>query len=235
MRAASARRGGAEATAKARKVREALDVADQRERIEPITLTGEKIRLTPLRREDAEGLALACDDGALFRSEVTLIPPPAQMDDFVRSALEKRDSGLELPFVVTEIATDAVIGMTRYRNIDLQHRKVEIGSTWYAQSRQGSGVNDDAKYLLMRHAFETLGCVRVEFKTDVLNARSRAALRGIGAIEEGVMRQEMIMPNGRLRDSVYFSVLDREWPAVKARLEARRARKIGKCLAESVK
>ena len=144
-----------------------------------------------------------------------------QMRDYIAAALDAMADGTALPFVIVEKATDTVVGSTRYANIDRRHRKLEIGWTWLAKPFQRTAVNSTAKFLMLRHAFEVLGCIRVELKTDVLNTRSRSAILRIGAREEGVLRHHMITDAGRVRDTVFFSVLDREWPEVKARLEAR--------------
>lgn len=125
-----------------------------------------------------------------------------------------------MPFAIVELASGTVVGSTRYGNIDRANRRVEIGWTWIGRPWQRTAVNTESKYLLLRHAFETLGCIRVEFKTDALNERSRQALLRIGAKEEGIFRSHVVTSTGRIRDSVYFSIIDREWPAVKTRLEA---------------
>ena len=140
---------------------------------------------------------------------------------YIALALAERDAGRALPFATVDRATGRVIGSTRYMAIEPTHRRVEIGSTWLGRAWQGTAANTEAKYLMLRHAFETLGCVRVELKTDALNERSRAAIRRIGAREEGTLRQHMITVSGRIRDTVYYSVLDSEWPEIKAELERR--------------
>jgi RimJ/RimL family protein N-acetyltransferase len=143
------------------------------------------------------------------------------MAGYIETALEEQERGVSLPFALIEKATRRVVGSTRYGNIDGAHHRVEIGWTWVAREWQRTAVNTEAKYLLLRHAFETLGCIRVELKTDSLNERSRTAILRIGAREEGIFRNHMITASGRVRHSVYFSVVDSEWPAVKARLESR--------------
>jgi RimJ/RimL family protein N-acetyltransferase len=142
------------------------------------------------------------------------------MAAYIKTALDEQKRGVSLPFALIEKATGRAIGSTRYGNIDRTHHRVEIGWTWVARDWQRSVVNTEAKYLLLRHAFETLGCIRVELKTDSLNERSRAAILRIGAREEGILRNHMITACGRIRHSVYFSIVDSEWPAVKARLES---------------
>jgi RimJ/RimL family protein N-acetyltransferase len=148
------------------------------------------------------------------------------MRAYVEEAVRLGEAGLALPFAIVEKATGTLVGSTRFANIDHANRRLEIGWTWVARAWQRTAVNTEAKLLLLTHAFETLGAIRVEFKTDATNATSRAALARIGATEEGILRHHMIAPGGRLRDSVYFSVLLPEWPSVKARLEARMKRGI---------
>ncbi|MBA2315299.1 MAG: GNAT family N-acetyltransferase, partial [Chloroflexi bacterium] len=138
----------------------------------------------------------------------------------LETALANREAGTELPFVTVERATGRPIGSSRYLNIALEHRRLEIGWTWVARAWQGRGANREAKLLMLEHAFEALGCLRVEFKTDALNERSRAALLGIGATFEGVFRKHMLMPDGRNRDSAWYSITDDDWPDVRARLRA---------------
>jgi RimJ/RimL family protein N-acetyltransferase len=142
------------------------------------------------------------------------------MGAYIDTALEEQKRGVSLPFALIEKATGRAIGSTRYGNIDRTHRRAEIGWTWVALEWQRTAVNTEAKYLLLRHAFETLGCIRVELKTDSLNERSRAAILRIGAQEEGTFRNHMITASGRIRHTAYFSIVDSEWPAVKARLES---------------
>jgi RimJ/RimL family protein N-acetyltransferase len=152
------------------------------------------------------------------------IPVPVrtaeEMGAYIDTALEEQKRGVSLPFALIERATGRAIGSTRYGNVDRAHRRAEIGWTWVAREWQRTAVNTEAKYLLLRHAFETLGSIRVELKTDSLNERSRAAILRIGAQEEGIFRNHMITASGRIRHTVYFSIVDSEWPAVKARLES---------------
>ena len=151
------------------------------------------------------------------------IPVPVRTREdlaaYIEMALSEQERGVSLPFALVEKATGRAMGSTRYGNIDRTHHRVEIGWTWVGREWQRTAVNTEAKYLLLRHAFETLGCIRVELKTDSLNERSRAAILRIGAKEEGIFRNHMITASGRIRHSVYFSIVDAEWPAVKARLE----------------
>ena len=188
------------------------------------TLTGRVVTLRPMQLTDVDGLVAAATPGELWNSWLTTIPRPEQARAYIETALIERDEGSAHPFVILENTSSQVVGTTRYGNIRRSHRCVEIGWTWLGQAWQRTGINTEAKYLLLQYAFETLGCVRVELKTDVLNERSRNAIERIGAKPEGILRQHMIMPNGRIRDTIYYSVIDREWPEVKARLEEKIAR-----------
>ncbi len=187
----------------------------------PPTITGPRIELRPLREADASALVAAASDGELWKLPYTVAPSAATVDDYVRRALDGQASGSVMPFVTVLLAIGHVIGSTRFWKIDRDNRKLEIGSTWLCASWQRSFVNTEAKYLMLRHAFEHMACVRVQLTTDETNERSRAAILRLGAIEEGVIRHERIMPDGRKRNSVRFSIVDHEWPDVKARLEER--------------
>jgi RimJ/RimL family protein N-acetyltransferase len=189
--------------------------------IEPMTLEGTHVRLEPLEREHVEGLCAVGLDPEIWRWTQSQVGSPEQMRDYVETALRWQAERTALPFATVEKGTGAVAGSTRFGNIDRANRRVEIGWTWLGRRFQRTACNTEAKYLMLRHAFENWGCLRVEFKTDALNERSRAALLRIGAREEGTLRKHMITASGRVRDSVYFSVLDDEWPAVKKRLEER--------------
>jgi N-acetyltransferase len=158
-------------------------------------------------------------DPELWRWIPTQVRSPQEMTEYIRLALQGQADGNALPFANVERSSGRVIGCTRYMNIDKANRHVEIGSTWIGKPWQRTAVNTEAKYLMLRHAFETLGCFRVELKTDALNHQSRNAILRIGAIQEGIFRKHVLCWDGRLRDSVYFSVIDSEWPGVKARLE----------------
>jgi RimJ/RimL family protein N-acetyltransferase len=146
-----------------------------------------------------------------------------QMREWVNHLMDAQASGTDLPFAVILKKTGMVAGATRYLNISPENRSVEIGGTWYSDAFQRTGVNTESKYLLLKHAFETLACVRVQFKTDSRNIRSQQALDRIGAIKEGELRNHMILPDGYIRTSMFYSIIDREWPAVKAMLEAKMA------------
>lgn len=185
------------------------------------TLTGQWVELRPLLATDADALVQAASDGALWNLEYTVVPSVQTIDAYVAKALQGETQGTVLPFVVTLRETGEVVGTTRFWKVDRTHRKLEIGHTWYAQRWQRTPVNTECKWLLLRYAFEELDCVRVQFTTDVLNERSRQAILRLGAQQEGIVRNERIMPNGRKRHSVRFSIIDEEWPQVRDRLLAR--------------
>ena len=166
-------------------------------------------------------------DESLWLFNPVFVRTRDDMRRYVQTALKLQEEGTALPFVTIEKSKQKLVGSTRYGTIDLINKRLEIGWTWIAPEWQRTYVNTEAKYLMLRHAFETLGCNRVEFKTDSLNEKSRMALAGIGAKEEGVFRNHMVMPGGRLRHSVYFSVIDSEWPEVKLKLEQRLERNAG--------
>lgn len=187
----------------------------------PVTLEGQHVRLEPLAKTHLAGLAQIGLDEELWRWIPTRVQTTEEMAAYIDTALEEQKRGVSLPFAILEKATGRVIGCTRYGNIDRLHHRVEIGWTWVARQWQRTAMNTEAKYLLLRHAFETHGCIRVELKTDSLNEKSRAAILRIGAQQEGIFRNHMITASGRIRHTVYFSILDAEWPAVKARLESR--------------
>jgi RimJ/RimL family protein N-acetyltransferase len=189
-------------------------------KVEPVTLSGKTIRLEPLSQEHFRGL---CDAGladGVWRWALAVIDSPEKMQAYLSEALLDQAKGAALPFATIDRASAAVIGCTRFGNIDTQNRKVEIGWTWLTPTFQRTYANTEAKYLMLEHAFEIWKCLRVELKTDSLNERSRNAILRIGAKEEGTLRQHMISQGGRLRDSVYFSIIDKEWPAVRERLRS---------------
>lgn len=188
------------------------------------TLTGQIVELRPLQQEHAQALLDAAADGQLWNMKLTAVPGPETVDRYIATALEGRAGGTVMPFVIVLRETGAVVGSTRFWKIDRANRKLEIGHTWLGESVQRSPVNTEAKYLLLSHAFDVMQCVRVQFTTDELNEKSRAAILRIGAKLEGMVRHERIMPDGRKRNSVRFSIIDDEWPAVKAMLEGKLAR-----------
>jgi len=189
--------------------------------ITPILLEGVHARLEPLARGHLAELAEVGLDEELWRWIPTPVRTREEMAAYIETALDEKKRGVSLPFAIVEKATGRTIGSTRYGNIDRTHHRVEIGWTWVAREWQRTAMNTEAKYLLLKHAFESLGCMRVELKTDSLNEKSRAAILRIGAKEEGIFRNHMITSSGRIRHSAYYSIIDTEWPAVKARLEAR--------------
>ncbi len=184
----------------------------------PVVLEGHGVRLVPMERSHLFALA----DVGLDPSLWTLIPTPVtdldSMRRWLETALQQQAVGTAMPFVTVETASGKVVGSTRFASWVPEHRRVEIGWTWIAPPWQRTAINTEAKFLMLRHAFEVLGCQRVELKTDLLNMRSRAAMLRLGAKEEGVHRKHMLTEQGRVRDTIYFSVVDDEWPAVKARL-----------------
>jgi RimJ/RimL family protein N-acetyltransferase len=195
-------------------------------RLEPVSLERSPIRLRPLEASDAPMLIEAARDGELWSLGFTFVGSPETMGNWIALALTARDDGRALPFVVEHGPSRRVIGSTRFLNIDLVNHRLEIGNTWYAASHQRSAVNTTCKLLLLGHAFETLGAVAVEFRTDERNVRSRQAILDLGAHHDGVLRHHMIMPDGWLRNTYVFSILRKEWPAVRDRLEARLARHV---------
>jgi RimJ/RimL family protein N-acetyltransferase len=188
--------------------------------VAPVILQGRHLRLEPLTLEHAAGLAEVGLDDDLWKWIPTPVRTPEEMSAYVQTALQEQAAGSVLPFALIEKSSGRTIGSTRYANIERAHRRLEIGWTWVARPWQRTAINTEAKYLLLRHAFETLKCMRVELKTDSLNERSRAAILRIGARQEGIFRNHMITASGRVRHTVYFSIIDSEWPAVRARLEA---------------
>jgi RimJ/RimL family protein N-acetyltransferase len=189
--------------------------------VSPVVLEGRHVRLEPLSPAHAEPLSAAAGDGELWNSTVTIVPSRATMSAYITAALEAQAQGHELPFVIIRKSSDEVVGTTRFYFIDRENRHAEIGYTWLAASAQRTGVNTEAKFLLLTYAFEVWRCIRVAFITDVLNQQSQAAILRLGAKQEGVFRNHLIMPGGRYRDSVCFSIIEAEWPEVKARLEAK--------------
>jgi N-acetyltransferase len=191
--------------------------------VQPVTLEGAHVRLEPLTLSHLDALCAVGLDEELWRWTTAQVRSRDEMRQYIEAALEAQRQGSALPFATVERASGRVVGSTRYGNIELRDRRLEIGWTWIGRPWQRTAVNTEAKYLMLRHAFETLGCIRVELKTDALNERSRRAILRIGAREEGVLRKHMITASGRVRDTVYFSVIDSEWPQVKAALEEKLA------------
>jgi RimJ/RimL family protein N-acetyltransferase len=190
-------------------------------KIEPVTLEGDRVRLEPMRRDHLDGLTEAGRYDELWRWTRNKATTRETMAEYLDDALAGLAAGSALPFVTIDKPSQTIVGSTRFANIDSGNRRVEIGWTWISPPFQRSYVNSAAKYLMLRHAFDVWECVRVELKTDVLNEQSRNAMIRLGAIEEGILRRHVITYSGRFRDTIYYSILDHEWPAVRARLEAR--------------
>ena len=189
-------------------------------KIEPITLTGRIVRLVPLDLDQLTDLTAAGKDESIWDyMRYGVIDSPEKMRVMIESLLALQTQGTDLPFTVIHLESGKAIGMTRYLNIETANRAVEIGGTWYSPEFQHTGVNTECKYLLLSHAFEDLSCIRVQFKTDLRNIRSQQAIERIGGVREGVLRNQVILPDGYIRSSVYYSILVEEWPQVKRHLE----------------
>lgn len=188
--------------------------------VKPVVLTGKHVRLEPMTEEHIPGLA-EIGVGQTFWDFMLYgnINTVDDMRNWVLDLLARAEKGTDLPFVAIHLPSGRVAGATRYLNIMPKDRGLEIGGTWYGSEFQRTPVNTECKYLLLRHAFETLDCIRVQLKTDLRNERSQKAIERIGAVKEGILRNHMILPDGRIRDSVFYSILDREWPEVKKKLE----------------
>lgn len=193
--------------------------------LQPVTLEGRLVRLEPLTEQHMPALLHAARDERIwqymFYGNLAEREP---MEAFVSNAIRLRTAGTDLPFAVIDRASGQAIGCTRFRDICMKHMKLEIGGTWYASDYQRSGANLECKYLMMRHAFETFGILRVQFKTDIRNARSQQSLEKMGAVREGILRRSAIMPDGVIRDTAIYSILDTEWDAVKQGIETRMER-----------
>ncbi|HEY7945699.1 MAG TPA: GNAT family protein [Casimicrobiaceae bacterium] len=186
--------------------------------IEPVTLKGEHATLEPLAREHEAALTLAAADGDLWRLWYTSVAPPDKMGNYVALALDMRDRLGAMPFAVRDNASGDIVGCTRYFNVDAANRRLEIGHTWYARRVQRTAINTECKLLLLTHAFETLACIAVEFRTHWFNHASRTAIARLGAKQDAVLRNHQLMPDGSKRDTVVFSIIDGEWPAVRRHL-----------------
>ena len=197
--------------------------------VEPVTLEGRYIRLEPLSMGHHAPLCEVGLDGDIWHWTTSLIRTPEEMRAYIETALRWQAEGTALPFATIEKASGRAVGSTRFGNIDKANRRVEIGWTWIGLKWQRTPVNTEAKYLMLQHAFERLGCIRVELKTDSLNERSRNAILRIGAKEEGTLRNHMITAGGRIRHSVYYSIIDSEWTAVKANLQEKLAHPYSPC------
>jgi RimJ/RimL family protein N-acetyltransferase len=188
---------------------------------QPITLTGTRVQLQPLSESHLDPLSEVGLDPDLWKWIPIQVIDRDQMLRYIQSALAEQQKGVSIPFATIDRASNKVVGSTRFMSIDVPNKRLEIGATWIAKPWQRTSINTEAKYLMMRHAFETLGCNRVEWKTDALNTQSRNAILRLGAKQEGIFRHHVVTWTGRLRDSVYFSVIAPEWPEVKKGLEAK--------------
>jgi N-acetyltransferase len=189
--------------------------------VEPVTLSGETVRLEPLTLEHVPALCAVGLEPELWRWIPRPVTNAADMRAYVETALDEQRRGVAVPFATVHQLSGCVIGSTRYANIDAVNRRLEIGWTWLTSAQQRTRANTEAKLLQLTHAFDTLGAVRVELKTDALNVQSRTAILRLGAVEEGTFRKHVLTEAGRWRDTVYFSILDTEWPAIKTRLTER--------------
>ena len=192
--------------------------------VHPVTLEGRFVRLEPLSLSHLPELCEVAFDEEIWRFTTSVIEKPEDLREYIETALRWQGEGSALPFATVDKQSGRAVGSTRFAAIDRVNHHMEIGWTWIARDYQRTYVNTEAKYLMLSHAFETLGCLRVEFKTDSLNEKSRRAILRIGAKEEGTFRNHMIMPSGRIRHSVYYSIIDSEWPQAKAALEEKLAR-----------
>jgi len=187
--------------------------------IEPVVLVGERAVLTPLMPAHAADLRKAVLDGELWKLWYTFVPTPDQMEAEIARRLALQEAGSMLPFAVVSKETGRAVGMTTFMHIEAQHRRVEIGSTWYRAGIQRTAINTECKRLLLSHAFEQLSCIAVEFRTSAFNFQSRRAIERLGAKLDGILRSHQIAPNGTLRDTYVYSILAHEWPAVRANLD----------------
>jgi RimJ/RimL family protein N-acetyltransferase len=192
-------------------------------KFERVKLEGTLVRLEPLSKDHKQELCDAISDGELWKLFVTLVPHPDSIDTFLENAQREYESGEGLAFSTIDRVSNKVVGSTRFMRANLPNRRVEIGFTFLGKSWQRSGINTEAKLLMLGHAFETLGMNRVELLTDYLNEKSRRAIVRLGAKEEGIVRSHMVMPNGRIRDSVLYSIIRNEWPGVRENLSMRLA------------
>jgi RimJ/RimL family protein N-acetyltransferase len=187
--------------------------------VEPVTLQGRHATLLPLAREHEAAVRAAAADGELWRLWYTGVPAPDRAAAWIDAALAMRESQGAMPFAIRDNAGGDIVGSTRYFNVEAAHRRLEIGHTWHAKRVQRTAVNTECKLLLLTHAFETLKCIAVEFRTNFFNFQSRQAIARLGAKQDGILRNHQLTPEGILRDTVVFSVIESEWPAVKRNLQ----------------
>jgi RimJ/RimL family protein N-acetyltransferase len=186
--------------------------------VDPITLTGSHASIEPLGQEHEEALRRAVADGELWRLWYTTVPAPEKVGQYIASALDMRERLDAMPFVIREKSSGEIVGCTRYFNVDATNRRLEIGHTWYSKRVQRGPINTECKLMLLTHAFEKLQCIAVEFRTHWFNHASRAAIERLGAKQDGVLRNHQVLADGSKRDTVVFSIIDGEWPAVKRHL-----------------
>jgi len=187
--------------------------------LKEIELIGEKVKLIPLKTSDANDIVKAASDGELWNLLVTSVPSIDTVDNYIQFAISEQNAGNGLPFVVIDKESGTIIGSTRYCNASPDHRRLEIGYTWYSKLYQRTGVNTECKLLLLQHAFEVLNCIAVEFRTNIHNVASKNAIQRLGAKEDGILRNHRINPDGSLRDSVVYSITKEEWKGVKQSLK----------------
>jgi N-acetyltransferase len=187
--------------------------------LDQVTLAGKRVTLEPLTEAHHDALVAAATDGELWKLWYTTVASPDDMRAYIATALDLQQTQSALPFVIRDNRTGNIVGSTRYMNVDGVNRRVEIGSTWHAASAQRTGINREAKLLLLTHAFETLHCIAVEFRTHWLNHQSRNAIAALGAKQDGVLRNHQRLADGSFRDTVVFSIIESEWPAVKNHLQ----------------
>ena len=187
--------------------------------IEPVTLAGRHVRIEPLAREHESGIRAAAADGELWRLWYTSVAPPDRIGEYIARALDMRERLGAMPFAVRQNATGDVVGCTRYFNVDATNRRLEIGYTWYSKRVQRTAINTECKLLLLTHAFDVLRCIAVEFRTHWFNHASRVAIERLGAKQDGVLRNHQLLADGSKRDTVVFSIIDGEWPAVRQHLK----------------
>ena len=192
-------------------------------RIEPVVLEGKHVRLEPINESHIDGLCQAILDGELWKLFVTIVPHPDDIEQFLNDAIKAQEMGDGLTFATIERSTGKIAGSTRFMKAELRYKRVEIGFTFLGQTWQKSPINTEAKFLMFSHAFDTLGLNRVELITDYLNTSSRRAVLRLGAKEEGILRNHMVMPDGRVRDSVLYSIIKNEWPGIKQHISGKLA------------
>ena len=187
--------------------------------IEPVTLRGVHATIEPLAADHIEPIRAAAADGALWRLWYTSVPSPEMTSAWLQRALDMRETQGAMPFAIRAVASGDVVGSTRYFNVDATNRRLEIGHTWYARRAQRTAINTECKLLLLTHAFETLGCIAVEFRTHWFNQASRRAIERLGAKQDGVLRNHQLLADGSRRDPVVYSIIEGEWPVVRAHLK----------------